>query len=132
MALFVFVSCTESSNDELSSVKKDKTIKEIKTELNQLSKKINELIGAAGCRTDEQCRVIEFGSRPCGGPASYIAYSTLSSNTALLLDISKEHVKLSKKYNEIQGIISICSVLEIPQVICNKKCEIKENNIMIQ
>ncbi len=132
MAVLGVASCTESSNNDVLAVKKELTITEVEVELNLLNNKMKELIGKAECNKDEQCRVIEFGSRSCGGPQSYIAYSTLNTDTVSLLGVSRAHVELSKKYNEMKGMLSICSVLEKPQVICNKKCEVKENKILIQ
>ena len=42
------------------------------------------LIGDATCERDEQCRTLAFGAKACGGPQSYLAWSTLRTDEAVL------------------------------------------------
>ncbi|VAW57746.1 hypothetical protein MNBD_GAMMA07-280 [hydrothermal vent metagenome] len=126
------ISCADKTVESAPKPQKEKTIVEIENELNQLALAMNQLIGDAKCESNDQCQVVEFGSRPCGGPASYKAYSSLNTDVPLLLKTSKAHVGLSKKYNAIKNIVSICSVLTPPQVSCNKTCITQNVNILIQ
>src|SRR5699024_8797860 len=59
-----------------------------------------------------------FGSKACGGPVGFIAYST-KIDVELFLEKVEKHKIEQKKFNEKWGIISDCSVPPEPTgVIC--------------
>lgn len=132
VALLVLASCADKMNAESSLPKKEKTVADIEAELTELSAKINALVGGAQCDVVDQCGLIELGSRPCGGPDSYKAFSSLNTDVDALLKASKAHVELSKLFNAKNNRVSICSVLEKPKVLCIKRCVVEELKIMLQ
>ncbi|MBC8055009.1 MAG: hypothetical protein H7Y61_00350, partial [Rhizobiales bacterium] len=47
--------------------------------------RVRALIGAAGCESDAQCRSIGIGTKACGGPEFYLAWSIAGTDEAALL-----------------------------------------------
>jgi hypothetical protein len=45
---------------------------------------VRALIGDAGCSTDAQCRTVAVGAKACGGPETYLAWSTQLSDAQQL------------------------------------------------
>jgi len=130
--LMMLVSCADNMDAAPPAPEKEKTIEDVKTELNELNVKINTLIGEARCDAVDQCRLVELGSRPCGGPDSYKAYSIRNTDVDALLKASGAHVALSKTFNELNNRVSICSVLEKPKLLCKQTCITEEVTIMLQ
>ena len=88
-------------------------------ELSNMLARINEIANSVKCINADEWRYTPYGSKPCGGPNGYIAYSSNIDTTAFL-KLIEEHKLAQKKYNEEQGIISDCSVPAEPTGV---KCE---------
>jgi len=90
-----------------------------KEALENLRTEIETLIGTTACTEDSGCDVIAFGSKPCGGPWYYLAYST-AVDTEALLEMVATYNELEATYNEKWGVLSDCEVVTAPAgVICN-------------
>jgi hypothetical protein len=77
---------------------------------------LQELIGDAACRDDTQCRTLPVGSLACGGPASYLPWSTLRSNEAALKAAAAPLAH--RRPGSARGEMSICRVLPDPGARC--------------
>ncbi len=83
---------------------------------------IQQMIGTK-CDGDNQCKVIGVGSRPCGGFAKFLVYSTSDSDekklkTQVAIFNGKQKLSNSKK-----GMVGICQHLSPPKTYCsNKQC----------
>ena len=88
-------------------------------ELSNMLARINEIANSVKCINADEWRYTPYGSKPCGGPNGYIAYSSNIDTTAFL-KLIEEHKLAQKKYNEEQGIISDCSDPAEPTGV---KCE---------
>lgn len=81
------------------------------------------------CNEASECSVIPMGSKPCGGPTSYIVTSV---NHRYLSDIEELASKVSEKekdFNQRYGRISNCSILYPPEVKClENKCYSPSSN----
>jgi len=71
------------------------------------------------CTVDEECAILPVGSRACGGPSSYVAYSLTSSNQDEIHSLSTLTTSLEKKYNHQNGIMSMCMILPEPTAVCD-------------
>jgi hypothetical protein len=91
--------------------------------LQVLNNEIQQLISSGSCSENTNCEYIAFGSKACGGPNSYLVYST-SINVELLKEKVAEYNKKEDLYNNKWGVFSDCSVVSPPtSVICqNGKC----------
>jgi hypothetical protein len=77
---------------------------------------IKKEIGTPSASQLSQCKLIAFGAKPCGGPWSYLVYSTANTNESRLLELVSEFNQLEEKMNEELGIASLCNLTTKPTV----------------
>ena len=87
-----------------------------RAELQALEEEIMEEIGTPMADVAEQCRVIAFGSKPCGGPWEYLVYSVKVSDEERLKRLVRRYNEMEEEYNEEHDIFSDCSVTPRPEV----------------
>ncbi|MEK7069067.1 MAG: PKD domain-containing protein, partial [Patescibacteria group bacterium] len=68
-----------------------------------------------------QCKIMEIGHRECGGPASYVIYSTVADENQLR-SLVKKYTALEIEYQEYQRkhgpqVSGICSIAEEPIIV---------------
>ncbi len=89
---------------------------------------IEQEIGVPYADEPSQCKLIGFGSKPCGGPGSYLVYSTAETNESRLKQLVSEFNQLQKRINEERRLSSDCAVTPKPQVeFVERVCTIKPN-----
>ncbi|MBZ9612415.1 hypothetical protein [Rheinheimera maricola] len=103
--------------DPVAAVKARKQLMVNDVNLNAMRGEIIALIGDAKADSIEQCRVVGFGSKPCGGPASYIALSVKDSNETELMARIANYNAAAKAENERLGRMSDCAVVPKPTVV---------------
>jgi hypothetical protein len=79
---------------------------------------VGALIGDAACDTDAQCRTVAVGSKPCGGPDAYLAWSTLRTDEQALLAAAAREAAASKAAAQAQGMVSNCALVTDPGAFC--------------
>jgi hypothetical protein len=79
---------------------------------------IRSLIGTAECSSDSQCQVLPVGARACGGPASYLAWSSAKTDAAQLQALAERHKAEQQADNLATGRISTCIAIAPPAVAC--------------
>lgn len=89
----------------------------IDTDLTALKQEVLALIGDASADNVQQCRVIGFGAKPCGGPARYIAASIKNVDEAVLMAKVGQYNAASAENNRKLGLMSDCSVVPKPSVV---------------
>ena len=95
-------------------------------ELQALREQIVQMIGRAPCANLVHCRVLALGVRPCGGPAEYLAYSSITADKALLENKAFEYGLLQEDVQRAQGAVGTCEVLAQPRLACvNSSCRIE-------
>ena len=82
--------------------------------LNSLQEEIELLVDSGVCSENSDCDYIAFGSKACGGPKTYLVFST-SIDVELLQQKVATYNALDNAYNQKWGIASDCSV-PIPPV----------------
>ncbi|MDF1517165.1 MAG: hypothetical protein P1P79_04405 [Lutibacter sp.] len=112
--LAIVFSCT---NNTESSKEEDLV------ELTALQEEIVLLVDSGVCLENFDCEYIPFGSKACGGPKTFLVYST-SIDVDLLQQKVATYNVLENSFNKKWGIISDCSVPTPPtKVKCvNGKC----------
>ena len=112
--------------DPLGAVKARKQEMSKTTDLTALRAEVMALIGDARADSVQQCRVAGFGSKPCGGPASYVAYSVKDKNETVLLALIEKYNRAAKAENERLGLMSDCAIVPKPTVVLeNGVCTLK-------
>ncbi len=86
--------------------------------LEVLGKEIEEFAKNKACTGGDNCRSMAVGSKPCGGPTSYIIYSLSKTDEKVLSEKVKQYTDLQKELNIKYNRISDCSLLIPPTVDC--------------
>lgn len=81
-------------------------------------KSIKALIGHAECSSDEQCHVIGVGTRACGGPEAYLAWSSLQTSEKSLVATVRADAEAKRLELERTGQLSDCRALIEPVARC--------------
>lgn len=116
----------DPQTNPVAAVKARKQQMAEKTNLPAMRAEILALVGDAKADNIAQCRVVGFGSKPCGGPASYIALSTKEGNESHIMALISKYNAAVKSENDRLGLMSDCAVVPKPAVILeNGVCTLK-------
>jgi len=89
----------------------------------ELRERITIMIDGARCNNIVNCRVLGLGSRPCGGPEEYVAYSIWDTQVDEIRSLAAEYNFLREEVDAAAGIVGTCDVLTEPAVNCiNARC----------
>jgi hypothetical protein len=89
----------------------------------ELRERIAAMTVDARCNNIVNCRVIGLGSRPCGGPEEYIAYSIWDTKVDEIGSLAAEYNFLREELDSVSGVVGSCEVLPEPAVNCvNARC----------
>ncbi|MGP9799926.1 hypothetical protein [Rheinheimera sp. NSM] len=102
--------------DPLAAAKARKQQMAQQVDLNAMRADVMALIGEAKADNVAQCRVVGFGSKPCGGPARYIAVSVKDGNENEIMAKISQYNAAAKAENERLGLMSDCAVVPKPTV----------------
>ena len=80
--------------------------------------RIHALVGTPSCTEDSQCRTMAVGQKGCGGPESYLAYSTASSSEAELKALGDIYRAERRSANSAGGRVSDCRFIADPGAAC--------------
>lgn len=80
--------------------------------------RIHTLIGTPSCKADSQCRSLAVGERPCGGPESYLAYSSARAPDAELQALGAIYRAERRKAFAESGRVSDCRFMPDPGALC--------------
>lgn len=105
--LFMAFQCEE---DIILTQENDKQV------LISFKKEIEDLAATSVCNENTECKFIAFGSKPCGGPWSYLIYST-SIDVEKLENMVATYNTNEADFNEKWGVVSDCSAALPPTSI---------------
>lgn len=85
--------------------------------------RIQEILETDYCQSDEQCKVLPFGAKACGGPREFLVHSS-AANWDELEVLVLQYNDFEQKSNIATGAISTCEMAVAPeQIRCvNNKC----------
>ncbi|MES2900504.1 MAG: hypothetical protein V4723_12310 [Pseudomonadota bacterium] len=83
-----------------------------------LMQELQAAVGAAACDSAAQCKTVAIGHKACGGPESYIAYSTKTDGTKVT-SLAARYADARKGENQRSGMISNCMLLRDPGATCS-------------
>ena len=86
--------------------------------LDDLREHVLEVRGDGACSATSECRAVPFGAKPCGGPWSYLVYSTAATDSARLVNLVAEYNRREAERNETAGRMSDCMFVEPPVLQC--------------
>ena len=112
VALSLILQSFQCSDSEDSSG--DITAAQLETKKQEIQNYINGF----SCSESVGCGFIAFGSKPCGGPRTYLLFSN-SVNFTKLQEMVKIYNEMDKSYNIQTGAVSDCMfVLPPTEVKC--------------
>lgn len=120
IAAFTFAACTKPTSDD-ATPSPDQAPRESQVRLpandtatdptlHRLEREAVALARADGCASADQCRSAPVGNRPCGGPRYYVAYCSLTTDSAALFSRLAELSRAEGDYNQKQGLVSTCEM----------------------
>lgn len=92
------------------------TQKDEQQQLTVLKTAIEDLASTSICGDTFECKFIGFGSKPCGGPWSYLVYST-SIDTEQLESMVEDYNIKEALYNTDWNIVSDCAIANPPTIV---------------
>ena len=103
-----------------SCEKQENTRKEDEKELAKLYGDIKALSESVSCNDASLWKFTALGAKACGGPTSYIAYSS-KIDTTYFLKLVNTYTEKMQVFNVKYGVISDCSVMVPPDgIICKE------------
>ncbi|MDY0748839.1 hypothetical protein SNE35_30350 [Paucibacter sp. R3-3] len=87
----------------------------------ELADKVSATIGDAACDQSDQCRVIAVGSKPCGGPSGYRAWSTQGSDANALQAAVLAQSTAEQREHAASGMRSTCNIVPVPTASCRPR-----------
>ncbi len=121
--------CSEAPENALAQEEREPTLERDSAKLAAIRTRTEELLGEPRCSQSSECVAVAFGSKPCGGPWTYLVYSRTSADESALLDKVKEYNQFNKVINERHGLISDCMLVTEPRLDCvNGRCVVPDRS----
>ncbi len=76
-------------------------------------------IGDAACDSAAQCKTIAVGHKACGGPETYLVWSSKRSDPAKVARLADAYGSKRKDENIASGMASNCAMTMDPGATCN-------------
>ena len=116
MSFLFSISCTDETAEQENM--EEKTQEEEIQDLEQLFDEIEDVSLSISCEDVTDWAFVAYGSKACGGPQGYIAYSTTIDVTQFL-QLVEDYTATEDAFNQRWGVISDCAIFSPPSsVIC--------------
>jgi len=103
----------------------DGPLAQLQVDTKQLHQRMQRLTEDKSCRETAECKVLAVGSRPCGGPEQYLAYSAINTDEKLLAITNDRYSKLKQQQQQRLGLRSTCQMLPEPLAQCKlRQCSL--------
>lgn len=76
-------------------------------------------IGDAACDTSQQCKTVAVGHKACGGPESYLPWSSKRSDGTKIAQLAAALAAESQAQTLRGGVVSTCSLVLDPGATCS-------------
>lgn len=127
-ALFLLAGCSTVPKQTDGLVTQlDGPLAQLQVDTKQLYQRLQRLTTDKSCVEDQQCRVLAVGSRSCGGPEQFLAYSVTQTDSKLLAITNDRYRKMKQEQQQRLGQLSTCQVLTEPVAQClQQQCVLVE------
>jgi hypothetical protein len=85
----------------------------------ELMQQLRTEIGNASCDNAQQCSTVAVGHKACGGPETYLAWSSKASDPLKVRQLAQAHAATRKRENRDGGMVSTCSAVMDPGATCS-------------
>lgn len=83
-----------------------------------LATQLQQAIGDAACSTDAQCHTIAWGTKACGGPERWVAWSSMKSDAGTVQQLAERYGAARRADHLRTGGMSTCSIVADPGARC--------------
>jgi hypothetical protein len=80
--------------------------------------RIRALAGTPSCSDDSQCHTLALGARACGGPESYLPWSSAHTRQAEIQALGERFKEEQRAANAASGAMSTCRFMPDPGAVC--------------
>jgi len=80
--------------------------------------RIRALAGTPACSEDSQCHTLALGARACGGPESYLPWSSARTSQAEIQALGERYKEERRAANAASGAMSTCQFMPDPGAVC--------------
>lgn len=93
----------------------------------RLRKEIIDMIGEPKCANLVYCRILALGTRPCGKPDEYLAYSATAKTNEDELNVkAAEYAFIQEEIQAASRSFAACTVPTKPRVQCiDQRCKLQ-------
>jgi hypothetical protein len=89
--------------------------------------RIRAMIGTPSCSGDAQCHTLAVGHKSCGGPESYLAWSSGKTSEAELQALAERYKEERRAADAASGMVSNCRFMPDPGAVCRAgTCQLGE------
>ncbi len=97
----------------------------LKKQISQDREALAQFEADQSCESDNQCKVIGYGKRPCGGPAAFVLISTKQHAESDVTAVANRLTKAESQLQSLGNMMGICQHLVLPQAQCvNSSCSV--------
>lgn len=91
--------------------------------MQELEQKIEDMLSSDSCQSDNECKYMALGEKACGGPKSYIYFSSRMDGSELPTLVA-EYNEAEKKWNSENSVVSDCMYVMPPEALMcvDNKC----------
>ena len=86
--------------------------------IDSLWQQIQAASANAVCDDSSQCHALGIGAKACGGPESYIAWSSKQDDGSALRQLVAQHAAARRAQNVRDAVMSTCSMVSPPGASC--------------
>lgn len=83
-----------------------------------LLRQIQSQAADLSCDTAQQCHTLAVGAKACGGPESYLPWSSKRQDGAALRQLAERHAAVRRAEDAKSGMMSTCQVVPDPGASC--------------
>jgi hypothetical protein len=89
--------------------------------------RIRAMVGTPSCSSDAQCHTLPLGHRACGGPESYLPWSSNKTSQAELQTLGERYKEERTAADAASGMVSTCRFMPDPGAVCRAgACQLGE------
>jgi hypothetical protein len=91
--------------------------------------RIRTMVGTPSCSSDAQCHTLAIGHKSCGGPESYLAWSSAKTSEAELQALGERYKQERTAADAASGMVSNCRFMPDPGAVCRAgTCQLGEGS----
>jgi hypothetical protein len=118
LSLTLISACTASTASNSTTAKQQSLTPSVPLDPALAYQELQQRIGSAPCTQNSQCLTMGVGYKACGGPESYLVYSTQTATKESLTPSFERYNQARKAQIQASGRVSNCMLTPDPGAQC--------------